>query len=520
MRTSIMADDIDLAPETVDSDQSQDLQIVTFEIGNETFAVNMGSVLEIIRVPQTVPVPMTPPSLIGLANLRGGVLPVVDLRLLLNIKNIDIDEHTRVVVVDTNMQGNVGLVVDKVSQVRTVNCSKIDSSTTFESAHNDVIKAIIKLGDGQAIIQMLDINKALKGEFLEIAPRHKNLKISNNVKELAEDDELDNQLVTFSIYEQEYAFNLLTVEEIVRVPLQIATIPKSNSSIVGLIELRGKILPILCLTSILELPTKPSDDASRVIIVSLVNIEGQRIYAGFIVDGMKEVLRISDDKLEAMPELMKSPMDNQISNICQLDGGKRLVSLLCIENLFGHPMLLEATAEQLDEDSQMQTPEAHNSYEESNDDNTEQLVVFTLDQQEYAISIDSVQEITRLPESLDKVPKTQCFVEGLVNLRGTVLPVLDMRGRFNLTRMESNDRQRIVVISHKNNKTGYIVDAVLQVLRIPRENIEIAPSLSEDQTRIMNHIVNLKSEKRIIQIIDVNELLSADEINALDNEAA
>lgn len=106
----------------------------------------------------------------------------------------------------------------------------------------------------------------------------------------------------------------------------------------------------------------------------------------------------------------------------------------------------------------------------------------------------------------------------MVNLRGTVLPVLDMRTRFDIDKMDKNDRQRIIVLSVDGNQTGFIVDGVAEVLRLPKDQIESSPELSEDQSRVTGEVVNLKDHERIIQVLKACELLTAKEAKLLQSE--
>jgi purine-binding chemotaxis protein CheW len=168
----------------------------------------------------------------------------------------------------------------------------------------------------------------------------------------------------------------------------------------------------------------------------------------------------------------------------------------------------------------MQNQDESHDFVDEDDDGTAQLVVFMLREQEYAVSIDNVQEITRIPEKMDKVPKTPKFIEGVVNLRGTVLPVIDMRTRFELDKMDGNERQRIIVLTIGGITTGFVVDSVAQVLRLPREQIESSPNLSEEQNRMMGRVVNLKDDKRIIQVLEADQLLSTTEIDAIEEKVA
>ena len=98
-----------------DNDGEERQQYVTFKVGDELFAVEMNPVQEIIRVPDVVRVPLAPPSLCGLANLRGKVLPILSLRYLFGIPDAESDEATRAVVIDVGQP--LGFVVDRVASV-------------------------------------------------------------------------------------------------------------------------------------------------------------------------------------------------------------------------------------------------------------------------------------------------------------------------------------------------------------------------------------------------------------------
>ena len=142
--------------------------------------------------------------------------------------------------------------------------------------------------------------------------------------------------------------------------------------------------------------------------------------------------------------------------------------------------------------------------------------MFRLAGEEYGVPIDTVQEIVRVPDELTRVPKAASFMEGVVNLRGTVLPVVDQRRRFALEEAERNDRQRIMVLTIGGVRTGFIVDQVSEVLKIPRAAIDTAPALSRDQARLIRRVANLEAQKRMILLLDPANLLQASEIKALE----
>ena len=158
----------------------------------------------------------------------------------------------------------------------------------------------------------------------------------------------------------------------------------------------------------------------------------------------------------------------------------------------------------------------HNTIVGTNDE--EQFVVFRLAGEEYGVPIETVQEIVRIPDVLTRVPHTASFMEGVVNLRGMVLPVVDQRRRFGLPEAERNDRQRIMVLTIGGIRTGFIVDQVSEVLQIPRSTIEPAPQLSQEQARLIRRVANLAAQKRMILLLEPANLLEAPEVSALGSQ--
>ena len=123
----------------------------------------------------------------------------------------------------------------------------------------------------------------------------------------------------------------------------------------------------------------------------------------------------------------------------------------------------------------------------------------------------------RVPEQLTHVPKAPAFVEGVINLRGAVLPVIDLRRRLGLESIARADSQRVVVFLIKGTRTGFIVDSVAEVLKVHKSAIEPAPKLSSEQATLLSRMANLEKQKRMIQLIDPNHLLKRGDLKALAN---
>jgi purine-binding chemotaxis protein CheW len=103
---------------------------------------------------------------------------------------------------------------------------------------------------------------------------------------------------------------------------------------------------------------------------------------------------------------------------------------------------------------------------------SKQLVVFILNQDEYGIEISYVQEIVRVPEQITKIPDAPSFIEGLMNLRGKVIPVLDLKKRYGFTEKERNGDNRLLILNLENSFMGVVVDDVSEVLHMDTGQIE------------------------------------------------
>lgn len=501
------------------NDDESHNQYVTFQVGDENFGFSMQAVREIIRIPNTVDVPLTPSALVGLTNLRGAVLPILDLRAILDLPAIEANESMRVVITDIGTP--VGLIVDRVLQVTQALEDNIDRTTHISSSvDTNMLAGVIKGANGKALTQLLNVQEIISGEFQQVLARavHNDSNV-HNINAVDDDLDDDNQLVSFVLDSQEYAFGLTDVEEIVRVPDNISSVPNTPSHVLGLIELRERLLPLVCLRGLFNLHATTQSENTRILVVNVAKPKDAPSYVGLVVDQVREVLRVNPQFQDDVPSILSQQGNSDIEYVCRLDNGKRLVSVLNASGLLNQSDIQHALdSAQEQQDDNMNKDIQDNDISE--DDDIAQLVVFALNKQEFAVSIDDVQEITRIPEKLDRVPKTAEYIEGMVNLRGTVMPVIDMRTRFSIDKMASNDRQRIIVMSIAGKRTGFIVDSVAQVIRLPKTQIEDAPQLSDDQARVMGKVMNLKAEKRMIQVLDVQALLAESDMETLLEEAA
>ncbi len=143
-----------------------------------------------------------------------------------------------------------------------------------------------------------------------------------------------------------------------------------------------------------------------------------------------------------------------------------------------------------------------------------QLVTFNVGEEEFGVEILAVREINRMME-ITRVPHAPPFVEGVINLRGRVIPVVDLRKRFGLGAIERDKNTRIVVVELGDKVVGFLVDSVSEVLRVPEDLVEPPPPIVGGIDReYLDGVVKL--EDRLLILLDLKKLLGSDEREELE----
>ena len=142
-----------------------------------------------------------------------------------------------------------------------------------------------------------------------------------------------------------------------------------------------------------------------------------------------------------------------------------------------------------------------------------QLVTFSIGEEEFGVNILQVQEIIRTME-ITNVPRAPDFVEGVINLRGKVIPIVDMRSRFGLENKEHDKYTRIIVVEFEMIIVGFVVDSVSEVLRIPASSVQPPPPVVAGLDSDYIDGVG-KLEDRLLILLDLDSLLNNEEMEAL-----
>jgi purine-binding chemotaxis protein CheW len=143
------------------------------------------------------------------------------------------------------------------------------------------------------------------------------------------------------------------------------------------------------------------------------------------------------------------------------------------------------------------------------DGSTSQFVGFRLDAEEYAIAITKIQEIIAM-KPITRIPQVPGVIEGLINLRGSVIPIVNLRRLFGLDPREMDDETRTIIVNVGERTIGYVVDEVTQVMRIGNDQIQPAPaSVSALAKRYIAGLARL--DDRLLILLEIDALLNAED---------
>lgn len=150
---------------------------------------------------------------------------------------------------------------------------------------------------------------------------------------------------------------------------------------------------------------------------------------------------------------------------------------------------------------------------ETNLVNEIKVIVFQLKDEEYGVEVDQVRSIERM-QHITRVPRTPDFVKGVINLRGVVTPIIELRNRFGIEEIETTDSTRIIIVAVGNMEVGLIVDAANDVVDIPNDVVEPPPQvvggLEADYLRGV-----AKMDKRLLILLNLDKVLNPKELKEM-----
>ena len=500
----------DLSSSASGEPQTAAQRFVTFRVADHHYALAAEEVAEIIRMPAIARVPQSPKALLGLAHFRGSVLPVASVRRLLGREEQDAKDHARAIILDGGSP--VALAVDAVESLVGVEPDDIEErQAELGALPGESLKGAFLSGAARRLTKILDIQALLHAAFAQRARSVREMRPVTLTSAVQQDVEVaadEQKLITFDIAGQEYAFAMDVVREIIAAPESVAGVAGAERFTLGMIGFRNTLLPLLSLRGLLGFPPVAEDSVRQKVIV--IDIGGGLV--GLVVDSMRAIISADARLLEPIPPILaaRTGGESRIRSIYRAEGGRRLVSVLAPEILFREDVMQRLRAARA-------TTGSTGAEDQDTQEQKVQFLIFHLGDNEFGLPIEAIDEVSLVPEQITKLPKAPKFLEGVVNLRGEVLPVVDQRRRFDMPILAQGDRRRLIVVRTERHRAGLIVDGVSEVLRTSAESVKPAPELTEDTTRLVRGVLNVEQGGgRLVVILDSNELLTRAEQALLD----
>ena len=491
-------------------EQTASNRFLTFRIDEQLYALRSDDVTEVIRVPTVARVPQSPIALLGLANLRGSVLPVAGLREMLGKKTTTGVSAARAIVLDIGAP--VALVVDSVASLESISPRQIETNQKEIGTEGaEKLLGAFSIGSSKQVAKILDVKALLEAAFSGLSrtkPQQREVGTGTRLKTEASELKKTEMLVTFEVAGQEFALPLDVVQEILSLPPALTAVARAEAVVLGITSVRDTLMPLLSLRGLLGFAASDASNKREKVVV--MKLRGAQI--GLVADQARAIVAADPELMDAIPPVIaaRTGGESRIRSVYRGEGGRRLISILSPEQIFREDVMQKLSAGH----RANQVPAAPSAAP-----GREELIVlvFRLGDDEFAIPIDAVVEVAQVPLQITRVPKAPKFLEGVVNLRGEVLPVVDQRRRFDLPRLEKNAARRLMVIKTERHRAGLIVDSVSDVLRTDRDNVAPPPELTDEKTsRLVRGVINLEKANRIVLLLDPTELLTRAEQGLLD----
>ena len=326
------------------------------------------------------------------------------------------------------------------------------------------------------------------------------------------------QVIVFYVGNEYFGIDIRAVEEIVQM-VEVTDLPKSPDFVDGIIDVRGRIVPLMNLRRMLQLEEKPHDLNTEIIIANIENTE-----IGLVVDRVQEMVTLQKEQI-LFPDEKTVPLAKFLVGVASLEKGLLpLLDLVKVLNFEQRALLKKirsvprSDAVKLpgmkDKEREILRKRAMELGKRKIEDEVEtrRLVTFSLGNEWYGIDIDRIREITDLSD-IYYIPSSPEYVVGAINQRGDIISVIDLRKLFTLPDMQTTRSARIIIIEHDPMTIGFIVDAVADVVALPVNVIEpplitlerIKADFLEGEAKRGDRLIGLLNLKGIVTGMRIGE---------------
>lgn len=425
-----------------------EIQLVTFLVAREEYAFPIASVREVLRISEITEVPDVAPYLLGILSIRNALLPIVDIRKLFGLPSLEESLTT-----ELNELSRFARHLGTSFEQHLTCGAAWTTDATWSAARN--------------WFESLHTSSELLGrqyQLLRLTFQKWRALVTENRRDRGQ--------------QPDEARNIRVLGD--------------SRTLIEQIELRIAE----CKNA---LGTEIQED-QRILVIEIGSMP-----VGILVDRMQQVARLSEQLIEHPPMLLNAEKASTLRGVVKLNNGNRLVMLIDQDRMLREGDLGDVGNGIYQSGGEILPPE---KLDDSG--STLQIVTFRLDDELFGLSIEDVQEINRL-DDITAVPRAPEFMEGVMNLRGNVIPALDLRRRFGLPTTPHDESTRVIIVTMNNRLTGLIVDSVSEVLRLDRQAMESPPEvlLTDMNTRFIKSICkDSRHEGKMIMLIEVTKILA------------
>lgn len=475
----------------------------SFMIDESEFALPVAVVQEVVNEPDDIsPVPLSPSFMPGLFNLRGKIIPIVDLRQLLEFPETAKTSGRKVAIIEHGAH-SIGLLFDRTSEVLSEkDAARVDFRPNNRGIKDLVIEGVLKFDDGERLVQVLDPYELLNLDKLPRADHkteQKTATVSRGNRRTC---------ISFQTGHTSCAIDLRYVQEVREMP-KVDQSLFAHDCILGTSNLRGVILPVIDFRGFLgdeavfALGATISKDRRMLVIETPAGPVGLMVYS------IDSILPYFED--EVLPFAKLALPRSDLVDGCLIDDSNRIVMMLDPVKLRQEPRFIEAAkaCQEIyppdtvrDEESKLASSAARRTF-----------IQFSFEKR-FALDTEHVSEVINRPQELLEPPFSLSFVEGIVNLRGELITLLNPRLLYGLPACKSED-QKVLIFRHNDQKFGILVDSVDEIVMTteasvrdlkPMDQQGTAKSITDDVIGCLQHTA-LNGSSVSVLVLDAGALI-------------
>jgi purine-binding chemotaxis protein CheW len=445
-----------MQPPAADSPSSKKGAYGTFFLGKSEFAIDISQIQEVVNCPQQMTqLPRSPAFLQGIFNLRGMIIPVIDMHALLKIQAARVAPQKVAIVQQDGIP--IGLAFTSTGEILRIEGGMHSSAKQLKDGIKNCVRGTLRRPDGKHLINVLDVTGAVDIQNLGYVVLHQKRLAAEQASRRGT-NEGRKRCVSFRAGSYALAFDIAGIKEIIAVP-EISGSAFDSQLCLGIISLRGVPLPLLDMARLLGYTGKapPADSETRRAIV----LSGEHSTFALLIDAVDSLISCAKEELIAVPVFEKGLALWVAGCICR----PNLPDLILLDHqkLMAHPEIISLTHGHKrlygmsEEVASLRAKSQRRCY-----------ITYYLNYLA-GISIDDIDEIILHTDDMTPSPGSPSHLPGLLNLRGKIIPIIDVRNLYGLEPIQSTAKLPVLIIKRFGESYGLIVDAVDQIVFITAE---------------------------------------------------